>query len=154
MENVLMDVNEIQIGGGHYRGDYQHWDWVEDTGMGYLEGVGSKYICRWKSKNGIEDLRKSVHYVDKLLDLCIFKNRRNRAKVLSTGESAQLLRQLESTYKLNSIEFDICKIFMSWEHEDDLIDCKLLINKLINLEQQKEAKEEEDYIKPINRPDE
>lgn len=27
-----------------------------------------KYICRWKKKNGIEDLRKASWYLDKLIE--------------------------------------------------------------------------------------
>ena len=27
-----------------------------------------KYICRWKSKNGIEDLEKAQWYIQKLID--------------------------------------------------------------------------------------
>lgn len=60
-----MDVNEIQIGGGHYRKAYQHWDFVCDTDMPYLLGCATKYPTRWKEKNGIEDLRKCIHYVQK-----------------------------------------------------------------------------------------
>ena len=27
-----------------------------------------KYICRWKKKNGVEDLKKAVWYLNKLID--------------------------------------------------------------------------------------
>jgi hypothetical protein len=27
-----------------------------------------KYICRWKKKNGVEDLRKAVWYLNKLIE--------------------------------------------------------------------------------------
>lgn len=60
-----MSANEMQIGGEHYRGEYQHWDWVLDNCMSYLEGCSTKYISRWKNKNGLEDLKKSRHYVQK-----------------------------------------------------------------------------------------
>jgi len=68
-----MGVNDYQIGGSHYKGegDYQHWDWVIDNGLHYLHGCATKYILRWKSKNGVEDLRKAVHYLTKAEDRCI-----------------------------------------------------------------------------------
>lgn len=70
-----MDVNEIQIGGNHYRKKYQHWDLVCDTGMPYLLGCATKYIARWRDKNGIEDLRKSIHYISKAEDRGIYMPR-------------------------------------------------------------------------------
>ncbi len=33
-----------------------------------------KYICRWKKKNGLEDLRKAMWYLNHLIDFV--KNRR------------------------------------------------------------------------------
>jgi len=62
-----MDVNEIQIGGKHYRKDYQHWDFALDTNMHYLIGCATKYPTRWKEKNGTQDLRKSIHYLSKAI---------------------------------------------------------------------------------------
>lgn len=56
-----------QIGGSHYKAQYQHWDYCKDTNMGYLEGNATKYLMRWDKKNGLEDLRKSLSYVKKLM---------------------------------------------------------------------------------------
>jgi len=67
-----MDVNEMQIGGKHYQKSYQHWDFVCDTGMPYLLGCATKYPTRWKDKNGIEDLRKCIHYIQKAKDCYIY----------------------------------------------------------------------------------
>lgn len=36
--------------------------------MGYLEGTAVKYITRWKEKNGIEDIRKAIHFLEKLIE--------------------------------------------------------------------------------------
>ena len=60
-----MDVNDMQIGGTHYRSKYQHWDYVCDTRMPYLLACATKYVSRWRDKNGVEDLRKSMHYLAK-----------------------------------------------------------------------------------------
>ena len=64
-----MDVNEQQIGGAHYKNTkYQHRDFVILALEGrYLEGNITKYVTRWRRKNGLEDLRKAVHYLDKLI---------------------------------------------------------------------------------------
>jgi hypothetical protein len=55
----------MQIGGTHYRNKYIHWDYVCDTNMPYLLGNATKYVSRWRDKNGVEDLRKSIHYLEK-----------------------------------------------------------------------------------------
>lgn len=65
-----MDVkaNEMQVGGDHYRSVLQHWDVVTDHNIGYLEGCASKYVARWRKKNGLQDLQKARHFAVKLLE--------------------------------------------------------------------------------------
>jgi len=68
-----MNANNRQEGGKHYNSkEYQHWDFVCDTGLHYLLGCATKYPSRWREKNGIEDLRKSIHYIDKAEELNIY----------------------------------------------------------------------------------
>lgn len=62
-----MEVNSYQVGGTHYKSRYEHWDWVIDIQMGYLEGCATKYATRWRHKDGLKDLHKALHYVNKLL---------------------------------------------------------------------------------------
>lgn len=62
-------ANDRQVGGSHYKkGKKQHWDIVDEYGVPYLEGVASKYPLRWREKGGIEDLEKTLHYIDKILE--------------------------------------------------------------------------------------
>lgn len=63
----MADTFIAQEGGDHYQAEYQHWDWVTDIGMGYLPGNATKYVSRWHKKNGIEDLKKALTYIDKML---------------------------------------------------------------------------------------
>lgn len=70
-----MEANEYQIGGNHYAGNYQHWDFVIDTKMPYLLGCATKYVTRWDKKNGMEDLRKSIHYLSKAEERGIYMPR-------------------------------------------------------------------------------
>lgn len=68
-----MSVNDKQVGGTHYKHQlYQHWDFAVDMAGNdaYLKGCASKYVIRYKDKNGIEDLRKSLHYIDKIEEVC------------------------------------------------------------------------------------
>ncbi len=56
-----------QVGGTHYAAEYQHWDFVADAGLGYFEGQITKYVGRWRKKNGLEDLRKALTYAQKYI---------------------------------------------------------------------------------------
>ena len=67
-----MSANERQIGGDHYKTEYEHWDLVLATGMGYLEGCATKYVARWRKKGGVADLDKALHYVEKLQENALF----------------------------------------------------------------------------------
>lgn len=62
--------NEIQVGGNHYKtGGEEHWDRVQRLGLDYFQGQITKYVERWKKKNGIEDLKKARHFLDKYIEL-------------------------------------------------------------------------------------
>ena len=59
-----------QIGGTHYsKYEYQTWDFIHQIGLDYFLGNALKYITRYPDKNGIEDIKKAVSYIDKYLDL-------------------------------------------------------------------------------------
>lgn len=62
-------VNTTQVGGSHYKHTtYQHWDFVYRALEGrYLEGNITKYLVRWRNKNGLQDLEKAKHYLEKLI---------------------------------------------------------------------------------------
>lgn len=63
-------INEIQYGGNHYKSKaIQPWDYVAANNLGYFEGSIIKYVSRWKDKNGIEDLQKARHFLDKLIEV-------------------------------------------------------------------------------------
>jgi len=62
-------VNEVQYGGTHYKSEFQHWDLIVLYNVGYLEGNVTKYLTRWKDKNGLEDLKKAKHYIEKIISV-------------------------------------------------------------------------------------
>ena len=63
-----MNPNDEQVGGRHYlEKKIQPWDYIIANKMGYLEGNIVKYVTRYKEKNGIEDLIKAAHYLEKLI---------------------------------------------------------------------------------------
>lgn len=63
-------ANDKQEGGRHYKKfAYQPWDVVLDWQLGYLDGTALKYIARWKDKGGIEDIKKAIHFLEKLVEV-------------------------------------------------------------------------------------
>lgn len=66
-----MPANEHQVGGRHYKTDYEHWDLVAIVNMDYFAGNSTKYVSRWRKKNGLQDLQKALHYLDKLIEVFI-----------------------------------------------------------------------------------
>lgn len=66
----MENANDRQVGGNHYKTKgLQHWDLVEIFGWDYFQGQITKYLMRWRKKNGIEDLEKARHYLDKYIEL-------------------------------------------------------------------------------------
>lgn len=64
-----MNWRDKQIGGDHYKTmKIQPAEFIEANGLSYLQGNAIKYICRFRDKNGIEDLRKAKHYIDMLIE--------------------------------------------------------------------------------------
>ena len=52
-----------QEGGGHYKNrGIQPLEYIMQNNLSFCEGNVVKYISRYKSKNGIEDLAKVIHY--------------------------------------------------------------------------------------------
>lgn len=67
-------ANDVQIGGNHYKQfkGMEPWDVITGWGLGYLDGTALKYIARWKHKNGVQDLEKAVHFLQKAIE--VYKN--------------------------------------------------------------------------------
>lgn len=62
-------ANATQVGGDHYKTQViQPWDFIASNGIGFLAGNVVKYVARYKAKNGMEDLKKARHYLDKLIE--------------------------------------------------------------------------------------
>lgn len=67
MKETALDT---QVGGSHYKDMViQPVEFIERNNLGFCVGNVIKYVCRYKSKNGIEDLQKAKHYLEILIDL-------------------------------------------------------------------------------------
>lgn len=65
-----MSANDIQIAGDHYKKQQiQPWDFIPECDLNFFEGNVLKYTSRWRSKNGMVDLEKVAHFIDKMIEL-------------------------------------------------------------------------------------
>ncbi len=68
-ENLYKKPLEHQEGGNHYK-DFaiQPAEYIQKNNLNWCQGNAVKYVTRYKSKNGLEDLKKAKHYIDMLID--------------------------------------------------------------------------------------
>lgn len=64
--DALMDH---QVGGYHYKScSIQPIEYIMANNLDYCEANVVKYVTRWRKKNGIEDLKKAIHYLEILIE--------------------------------------------------------------------------------------
>jgi Protein of unknwon function (DUF3310) len=95
-----------QVGGTHYAtGGREHWDiliecWPES--YVYFAGVATKYICRWRKKGGVEDLKKAVTYLEKIASSAV--------PITKSVTSVIFGLALTKAYGLTVEEHEICRL--------------------------------------------
>jgi hypothetical protein len=63
-------ANSKQVSGSHYSDkEIQPWDYIYANNLCYFTGNCVKYVSRWRDKGGIDDLKKAIHYLEKLIEL-------------------------------------------------------------------------------------
>lgn len=123
-----MNTFVAQEGGNHYQTEYQHWDWVLDIGLGYLDGGATKYVSRWRKKNGLQDLLKSKTYMAKMLATFDVLYAMALEPVHNVDE---LTSRFILANKLSSIEGAFCVIMSKWTSKEDLKRAMFLLDLLI-----------------------
>jgi hypothetical protein len=132
----MPEVNEKQIGGDHYQSEYQHWDFVAELlGGRYLEGCITKYVSRWRKKNGVQDLEKAQHYLEKLIDsLDRYPPRNVDISVVPR------LKLFCSANDLDKYERAIIITMATWAGKEDLEVAYRVITKMIDKYREKMKK--------------
>lgn len=65
----LMTQLSKQVGGSHYKSyKIQPIEFILENEIPFLEANVIKYVCRWRDKNGLEDLQKAKHYLEILIE--------------------------------------------------------------------------------------
>lgn len=66
----MSEAMKKQVAGTHYlQKKIQPWDVIQANEMGFFDGNVLRYVMRYKEKNGVEDLRKAIHYLEKLIEI-------------------------------------------------------------------------------------
>ena len=61
---------DVQEGGAHYKGRaIQPIEYIHANNIPFAEGCAIKYLTRWRSKGGVEDLKKAKHFIELLIEL-------------------------------------------------------------------------------------
>lgn len=131
-------INDMQVGGAHYKTSFQHWDWVRKMRLGYLEGCATKYVVRWRKKGGFEDLKKALHYLNKLIEY-------DEARQLPYERTYLRDQTISFAHAQNSTELerDFLTEIATWSTPADLRRAREWLLELMN---------EADSIKPIPVP--
>lgn len=117
-----MSVNSYQIGGTHYKTSYEHWDLVSVVGLTYLEGCTTKYVTRSRSKGGLEDLKKALHYLNKIQDTVAERE-------WATGYvfRAQEVEAFAQANALSAAEKDYILALCTWRYTSDLENARAIL---------------------------
>ena len=59
---------EKQVGGKHYKMAVEPAYFINENRLLFCEGNAIKYICRHQNKNGAEDIKKAIHYLEMILE--------------------------------------------------------------------------------------
>jgi hypothetical protein len=66
-----MKATDVQVGGTHYKNfKIQPIEFCMKNGLNACQTNIVKYICRYKHKNGKEDLLKALHYTELWMQFC------------------------------------------------------------------------------------
>jgi hypothetical protein len=89
-----MNPLDTQEGGSHYKDmPIQPVDFIHKNRIPYIEGNIIKYVCRHKSKNGVEDLKKARHYIDLLIKLQYNKEILKERPITDTSTTQSIINQ-------------------------------------------------------------
>ena len=76
-KDIFNDVypQDRQVGGSHYKKfKIQPYEFISKNDLTFFQGNVIKYVCRYKQKNGIQDLEKVIHYCE--LEILKLKDRK------------------------------------------------------------------------------
>jgi hypothetical protein len=109
----------------YYKSSYMHWDFAVKVGLGYLDGCSTKYVARWRGKEGLKDLRKAWNYLEKLIEIGDYNIHRKNVEI-----DIELHRFVEAN-KLTFLEHQYLFILCTYRNEIALRGARQILAKII-----------------------
>lgn len=67
--SVVDKPSNVQVGGDHYKDMViQPSEFIHKNRIPWNDGNVIKYVCRHRNKNGAEDIKKAIHYLQLILE--------------------------------------------------------------------------------------
>jgi hypothetical protein len=126
----------------YYQSTYMHWDFAVKVGLGYLDGCSTKYVTRWRGKEGLKDLHKAWNYLEKLIEIADYNIKRKNVDI-----DVELQRFVEAN-GLTFLEHQYIFILCTYRSETALKSARQILAKIIATAQKEETIRVEEEYKP------
>jgi hypothetical protein len=65
----ITNAKDVQVGGNHYKNmKIQPTEFIHANDIPFIEANVIKYVCRHRHKNGLEDIKKAIHFLQLLIE--------------------------------------------------------------------------------------
>lgn len=129
-----MSASDRQVGGEHYKPKKKngvgHWDYCSIINVPYLESAATKYITRWRNKNGVQDLEKAAHYIEKRVD----DFHQHHGVIKGANRQQGLFNRFIEDCEIPQTERQIIDLTMHWRNISQLMDALSQLRALIDAE--------------------
>lgn len=143
------EANKMQVGGNRYASEgMQHWDFAASVfGPAFFYGTITKYVVRARKKNGIQDLRKARHYLQKLAEVYWEELGWNLGEAQLSAKDETLLNQYLTDAKLTPREEAFVRTLLKGPAMSLNIPLAMtLINELIHDAQDAKTQEDVEHV--------
>ena len=141
-----MNANDKQIAGNHYQtsGSIQHWDYCDANDVPYLESACTKYVLRWRQKNGLQDLLKAQHYLQKRIESQLAGVGPVRGGSMNFCEYIKFINGSQLTER--ELELEIITLVMHWSNPEELETAWLALDELISIAEREDGGATPSYV--------
>lgn len=112
-----MSAQNKQIGGTHYQHiKMQPVDWLTRNAIPFSEGCIIKYALRHAHKNGAEDVRKGIHFIDLRLEMSDYNKQAHARTWAGLSSRAASWYENEQVGNIDNLpaEWDIVISVAAW----------------------------------------
>ena len=105
-----MKATDVQIGGSHYKDmAMQPIELITALRCSFIQGCIIKYISRYRAKNGVQDIKKCIHYAQ--LAIQLGDKRRCNDKTLSLNINKFIIKNKLTILQRRIITQTMSKLF-------------------------------------------